>query len=65
MEPEAIKSFSNKFVKLELRSGFGLKGTIIETYEKCFLFRTKQADSLLEYEDIQMLVEHKNDNREG
>ena len=57
MEGKAIGKFLDMHVKLELRSGFGIKGTIIELYDDCFLFRTNQADSVIEYNDVQMLVE--------
>ena len=52
MEYEAIKDFSGKRVKLVYHNGFNLQGDIVKVYKDTILFETKQAESLINIDDI-------------
>ena len=52
MEYEAIKDFSGKRVKLVYRNGFNLQGDIVKVYNDTILFKTIQAESLINIDDI-------------
>ena len=59
MEKEEVSVFKGKFVKLTYKNGFNLKGTIHDVHEDTIYFITKQASSLIPYEEIYSIVELK------
>ena len=52
VEYEAIKDFSGKRVKLVYHNGFNLQGNILKVYKDTIFFKTKQAESLINIDDI-------------
>ena len=57
MELEAIKTFLGKNVKLEYHNGFNLRGNILKVYTETILFKTYQAESLINIYEIKNVTE--------
>lgn len=49
---EVLKKFEGDFVKLVLRNGFVLYGTITEVYSDSLYFTTRQKSSLISFFEI-------------
>lgn len=56
MEREAISHFEGKLVKIQLYTDFGIVGTILKVYNESILFRTEQADSVINLTEIKSVV---------
>jgi sRNA-binding regulator protein Hfq len=57
MQKELIERYKDKRIKIQLRNGFGIKGTITEFFDDCFEFQTFQGTSIIAYEEVTLLME--------
>jgi len=57
MQKEDFVFFENLNVKLELKTGYALFGTILRVSDDCLVFQTNQKTSILPMSDILRVLE--------
>lgn len=57
MQKEFFLKYQNKKVKIQLKDGFGIKGTITDIFEDCFEFTTFQGTSIIVFDQVTVLME--------
>jgi len=61
MNREIFLKYVERNVKLKLKDGFVLYGTITEVFEDCIEFESKQDTSIISFDEISLLVPTRGD----
>ena len=57
MQKEFFIKYKGGKVKIQLKDGFGIKGTIADVFEDCFEFKTHQGTSIIMFDEVVMMME--------
>ncbi len=57
MKKEIFIEKKDKLINLSLKTNFVLTGKIIEVWDDCFSFRTKQKDSVISFDVVWSITE--------